>query len=255
MDQGFSFASLILSYFLIAGGLFGGTLLAFQLRLGNEWQALGSLAAGAFVGGFIAARASRGSTVVEPALGAVLVIGSICALAYNTPLGKLLWASAQQPTMKLIGSIAGAGLVGAIFGAAISEKLFGESTRSAIPWLLYTALTTFGSSVLVVMLAQLLSWSEQGAKLDPTKVILIGLGGGCLLGGLAVGASARTRPLFAAFLGGGLGVAGLFALINQVEKMDRDTLLGSLILAGAGAIITLIGTALGWAAFGRRHAG
>lgn len=255
MDQGFSFASLILSYFLIAGGLFGGTLLAFQLRLDDQWAMLGALAAGSFVGGFIAARASRGSTIVEPALGAVLVIASIAGLAYTTPFGKLLWAAAQEPTMKLIGSIAGAGLVGAILGAAISEKLFGESTRSAIPWLLYTALTTFGSSLLIALLAQLLFASERGSHLDNTSVILIGLGAGCLLAGLAVGASARTRPLFSAFLGGGLGVAGLFALINYVEKMDRDTLLGSAILAGAGAVVTLLGTALGWAAFGRRRAG
>jgi hypothetical protein len=254
MDQGFSLASVILSYFLIGGGMFGGTLLGFQLDTANQYAMLGAIAAGAGVGGFIAARASRGSTILEPAIAAVLVVGSIAGLAVTTPIGHLLWNAAQDQTAKVVGSIGAAGVVGGIVGAAISEKLLGESTRSAIPWLLYSALTTFGSSVLVVLLAQLLMWSERGAKLDSTNVLLIGLGGGCLLGGLAIGASARTRPLIAALLGGAVGVAGMFALVARAEPMDRDGLAGAAILAGAGGLVTLIGTALGWASFGRRHA-
>lgn len=254
MDQGFSFASVILSYFLIGGGMFGGSLLAFQVKSSNEWVTLACFAAGAFAGGFIAARASRGRTIAEPAIASVLVIGSIVALAANTPLGQLIWHAAQGQTMRVLGSLAGAGLVGSLIGAAISEKMFGASTTSSVPWLLYAALSTFGASILVLLFAQLLMWNERGAKLDSTAVILIGLAGGCFLSGLAIGASARTRPLIAAFLGGGLGIAGMFALIAKAQPMDRDTLAGAAILAGGGALITLIGTALSWAAVGRKHA-
>lgn len=254
MDKGFSFASVILSYFMIGGGMFGGTLLAFQLKSNNEYVSLACFAAGAFVGGFIAARASRGRTIAEPAIAAVLVIGSIVALAANTPLGQMIWHAAQDQTMRVLGSLAGAGLVGALLGAGISEKLFGESTTSSIPWLIYTALSAFGASMLVLLFAQLLMWSERGAKLDSTTVILIGLAGGCFLSGLAVGASARTRPLITAFLGGGVGIAGMFALIAQAQPMDRDSAAGAAILAAGGAIVTLIGTAISWAAVGRKHA-
>jgi hypothetical protein len=57
--QGFSFASLILSYFLVGGGMFAGSVAAVALQVHTELMAYLLLAGGAFVGGFIAARASR----------------------------------------------------------------------------------------------------------------------------------------------------------------------------------------------------
>jgi len=257
MTKGFSFASVILSYFLIGGGMFTGTLLTSYLHVDSEYVAYGLLALGALVGGFIAARASRGSTVAEPALGAVLVVGSIVGLGALTPYGQLLWGSAHDQTLKFVASVGVAGVVGALVGASLSEKLFGESTTSSVPWLLYTALTTFGSSVLVVLLSSLVFMSERGSSLNMVSVILIGMAVGCLLGGIAVGASARARPLLAAFLGGGIGIAGLFTLIAraQSQPMEKDATIGFIVLAVGGSIVTLIGTAIGWAAIGRRQAG
>jgi hypothetical protein len=75
-----------------------------------------------------------------------------------------------------------------------------------------------------------------------------------VLAGLAIGASARVRPLIAALLGGGIGIAGYCALLARTTPTDRDTVLGFAIFAGGGAIVTTIGTAIGWAAFGRRSA-
>jgi len=254
MSKGFSFASVILSYFLVGGGMFTATLVAGQLQLGGEYAGYAILALGAFVGGFIAARASHGSTIVEPAIGAIAVVATIVGLAAATPIGKLLWAAAQDQTTRFVGSVGISGVVGALAGAAISEKLFGESTRSSIPWLLYTALSAFGASLLATLFASLLFMSGKTDQLDAGAVVLIGLAAGCLLAGLAVGASARARPLIAALLGGGLGVAGFFVLIARATPQDADATTGMIVLAVGGAIVTLIGTAIGWAAVGRRQA-
>jgi hypothetical protein len=253
----FSFASLILSYFLVGGGMFTGTLVLGSLKTTSELMFYSLLAAGAFVGGFFAARASRGSTILEPALGALAVVATIVGLMATTSIGKLLWGEAHEQTVKYIAATAASGGGGALVGAFLSEKLLGDATPSSIPWILYTALSTFGAS----MLAALFGWiffvtGETGATADQiARMILLGVGAGCLLAGLAVGASARTRPLLAALLGGGAGVAGFFALAFRVLKAGdhRDT--ATLAVAGgAGCVVTLIGALVGWAAVGRRYA-
>jgi len=258
MDKGFSFASVILSYLLVGGGMFAATLVTSELQLSSEVAGYAMLAAGAFAGGFVAARASRGRTILEPALGAVAVVATIVGLAAATPVGKLIWAVAEDQTLKFVGSVGAAGVVGALLGAFLSEKALGEATRSSIPWLVYTAMSAFGACLLATLFASLVFLGDNGvtrSNLDLGVVLLIGSGAGCLLAGLAVGASARTRPLIAAFLGGGLGVAGYFALITRASPpTDHDTLTGLLVLVAGGAIVTLIGTALGWAAIGRRVA-
>jgi hypothetical protein len=260
MDNGFSFASVILSYFLVGGGMFTATLVAQHVKLPSEVAMYGVLAAGAFVGGFIAARASRGQTILEPAIGAVAVVATIVGLAALTPIGKLIWAMAQDETMKFVGAVGLTGVAGALIGAFLGEKLFGDATQSSIPWLLYTALAVFGGCLLATLFASIvvLGHAEFGTGGDGSRdlgaAILIGIGAGCLLAGLAVGSSARTRPLIAAFLGGGGGLAGYFALIARTTPTDHDTKLGLAMFAVAGALVTLIGTGLGWATVGRRHA-
>jgi hypothetical protein len=259
MDNGFSLASVILSYFLVGGGMFAATLVGGYLELSGELALYGLLAAGAFVGGFIAARASRGSTILEPAIGAVAVVATLVALAAGTPIGKLIWAFAQDETMKFVGVAGGTGAVGALLGAFLSEKAMGEATRSSIPWLLYTALSAFSACLLATLLASLVVAGDNPATragADQGTLLLIGIGAGCLMSGLAVGASAHTRPLVTAFLGGGGGVAGYFALMARTQPAaDRDRLIGLIALVAGGAIVTLIGTAVGWVMVGRRAAG
>jgi hypothetical protein len=257
MGKGFSFASVVLSYFLVGGGMFTATLVGSELRLAGEIPAYALLAAGAFVGGFVAARASRGQTILEPAIGAVAVVATIVGLAAGTPIGKLIWALAQDQTMRFVGGVGFAGVAGAVIGALISEKLLGEATRSSIPWLIYTAMAAFGACLLATLFSSIIVLGTQAANNtsdDLGKVILIGIGGGCLLAGLAVGASARVRPLFAAFLGGGLGVTGFFTLLARTTTPDdkSNVIAGIAVLAGGGALVTLIGTLFGWVAVGRR---
>jgi hypothetical protein len=257
MGNGFSFASVILSYFLVGGGMFTATLVGSELHLGSKLAAYALFAAGAFVGGFVAARASRGQTILEPAIGAVAVVATIVGLAAATPIGKLIWVMAQDQTMTFVGSVGLAGIVGALVGAFLSEKLLGEATQSSIPWIVYTALSTFGGCLLATLFASLVFLGDNAATrsgLDLTAAILIGIGGGCLLAGLAVGASSRVRPLLAALLGGGVGVAGFFTLVTRASPPDRssDAAAGIAVLAAGGAIVTLIGTLFGWITVGRR---
>ena len=258
--RGFSFASLILSYFLVGGGMFTGTLVAGTLKSPSEVIVYALLAAGAFVGGFVAARASRGSTILEPALGAIAVVGTIVGLAATTPIGKLIWGAAQDQTVKFIAAVAGAGGGGALVGAFLSEKLLGEATPSSIPWVLYTGLSTFGACLLATLFGSVIFVTRDTHMTQDQMgtAMLIGMGGGCLLSGMAVGASARTRPLLAALLGGGAGVAGFFALVMRATPRsgeDKDAVAGMIVLAVGGCIVTLIGALIGWASVGRRHAG
>jgi len=257
MDKSFSLASVILSYFLVGGGMFTATLVGNELRLSGELAAYALLAAGAFVGGFIAARASRGQTILEPAIGAVAVVATVVGLAATTAIGKLIWTSAQDQTMKFVGAVGATGIAGALIGAFLSEKLFGEATRSSIPWLIYSALAAFGASLLATLFTSIVfiggNTAAAGSDVKLSTVVLVGIGGGCLLAGLAVGASARVRPLIAALVGGGLGVAGYFAMIARTAPSDQSDAAGIAVLAGAGALVTLIGTAIGWVAVGRRH--
>jgi hypothetical protein len=214
------------------------------------------LAGGAFVGGFIAARESRGSTIIEPAIGAIAVIGTIVGLAAGTEFGKTVWAEAHDETIKLIAGVGGASLVGAIVGAFISEKLFGDATTSSLPWILYTALSVFGACLLALFVVVMVVKSEDASKIGLAAVLA--MAGGCLLSGISVGASARTRPLGAAFLGGGVGVAGFFYLSVRLsagpDGFTHDASVGLAILGGAGAVVTLIGALIGWGAVGKSAA-
>ena len=263
MDRRFSFASVVLSYFLVGGGMFSATLVVGALHLTATWAPYAGFAAGAFVGGFIAARASRGSTILEPVLGAIAVIATVVGLAAAAPLGQLIWAGAQSETARFVGEAGGASVVGALIGAALSERLFGESTQSSIPWLLYTALSAFGGSLLsmlVVSVAVAGGISAAAGRSDNELggAVLLGIAVGCLLSGLAGGASARTRPLFASLLGGTAGVAGFFVLLARAQgdrsMDDKQALAGLAIFAAAGGLVAMIGTALGWSIIGKREA-
>ncbi len=258
--RGFSFASLILSYFLVGGGMFTGTLAVGALEAESQIVVYLLLAAGAFLGGFVAGRASRGSTILEPALGAIAVVGTVVGLAATTPIGKLIWGVAQDETVKFIAAVGATGVGGALAGAFLSEKLLGEATRSSVPWILYTALSTFGACLLVTLFGSIVFIAgDTRATSDETgSIMLLGMAAGCLLSGLAVGASARTRPLLAAMLGGGAGVGGFCALVVRAMgrgAADKDAVTGAVVLAVGGCIVTLIGALIGWAAVGKRQAG
>ncbi len=259
--RGFSVASVVLSYFLVAGGMFTGTLLMSIMRVPGEVPGYAFLAGGAFLGGFIAARASHGSTIIEPAIGAVAVVATVVGLAASTDIGQIIWILAKDATLRFVGTVGLTCVGGAIAGAFLSEKILGEATQSSLPWVIYSGMSAFGACLIATLIASFVfvtggAEPGVGAVDSLAKMMLLGMVAGCLIAGTAVGASARTRPLVAAFLGGGLGVAAVFYLTHRLAPgSTKDAAAGIAVLAGGGAIVTFIGSAIGWVAVGRRHAG
>ena len=259
--RGFSFSSVILSYFLVGGGLFTGLLVLGMLHISGDVPQYGMLVAGGFVGGFIAARASQGSTILEPAIGAVGVVATIVAMGATSDLGRELWHVAQGETMKFVGLVGLCAAGGAIGGAFVSEKVHGDATTSPLPWVLYTAFATFGACMLATLIgAFLFAKTTPEATVDNAdslaKMVLLGLVIGCFLAGIVCGAQARIRILFASLVGGALGVAGLGLLAAGTGPGPNDKAAeGLAVLAVGGAIVTLIGSAIGWGAIGKRNAG
>jgi hypothetical protein len=251
----FSPASVILSYFLVGGGLFAGTLTAGLLESTNQvlWYAL--LAGGAFVGGFVAARASRGSTILEPAIGAVGVVATVVALAASTVVGKAIWSVAHDETLRLIAGVGLSSMFGALAGAFVSEKVFGEATESSLPWIIYIAFSTFGACLLAFMIVAGVLKSDT-TETTAGAAVFAAIGLGCILAGVCSGASARTRPLLASLLGGSIGVFGFFLLLWKLypgseHGKTSELFAGFAILAVGGGVVTLIGTALGWGTVGK----
>lgn len=257
--MGFSFASVVLSYFLVAGGLLAGALGAAYIHTSSEAVGIVLYAVGSFFGAFLAGRASKGSTIIEPVIGAVLVLATFVGMVAASDVGKALWATSSGETAKAAIELAASIAVGAFAGAFVAEKFFGEATTSAFPWVLFTAVATMGGCFLATVIAAWLFVSggdeSKGAIEKLVAMMFAGMGIGCVLSGIASGASARVRILGASFLGGAIGVAGFCLLVTHGQAKGNDAAAGIAVLAGGGAIVTFIGTAIGWFAVGKRNAG
>ncbi|HKA91039.1 MAG TPA: hypothetical protein VKE22_25430 [Haliangiales bacterium] len=258
LDRSFSFSSILNSYFMVAGGVALALLGATYLKLEGNLPLVAAIGAGAFVGGWFAARASRGSTIIEPAIGALLMVATTGALLAATKGGQFLWHVAQDEVLKDAGIVGGVALAGALVGAFISEKALGEATTSALPWILYVALAVLGGCFIAWQIGVVLPYQEVvggiGRDADTAaKVLLIATAVGALLSGAGAGASARTRVIAAAFLGGGAGVFGAFLLAKQLLGSEWDVA-GAAVIAGGGAIVATLGAAIGWGLIGRRGA-
>lgn len=256
--QGFSFASVVLSYFLVGGGMFTAMLIAGFAQVTSDVVIYSMMAAGAFVGGFIAGRASRAETVLEPAIGAVGVIGTIVGLAAGTEVGTFLWHVDRDSMVKLVGLVGGLAAGGALGGAWLSERLLGESTTSRGPWVLYAALATFGACLISTVITSVLlatsSYAETASGHAMGTALIAGLGLGCLLAGLAIGASARVRPILASFVGAILGTAAYAVLLARsggTSGTSSEELMIISMFAIGGGVATVIGAGIGWATVGK----
>ena len=256
---GFSVASVILSYFLIAGGTFLTTLLAARLGLENEYLGYGIMAVGAFLGGFIAARASRGSTIIEPAIGAIAMVASIVGLGLAVAGSEDRAVILLPGNMKGIALTAAASAGGGIAGAFLSEKVLGKSTASSAPWFIYTALAAFGAGVMGSIFGGVIGQGETGPMLAMLVVC-------CLLVGGAAGASAGSRPLVATLFGGAAGMFAFFYLAIMIVvgilgeaqlgtgDIPSEVYAGLAVIAGGAGLATMIGALIGWVAVGKKNA-
>src|SRR5262245_36119144 len=98
----FSLAAVLLSYFLVAGGM--ALALILMAKLGTTGLAVfyGTLGLGGAIGGAFAARASPGSTIIEPAIGAVLVIGTLVGAMVGSEIGAFFWHVAKDEIIRIV---------------------------------------------------------------------------------------------------------------------------------------------------------
>jgi len=255
--SGFSLTSVVLSFLLVAGGIVAALVAAYAIKFeGGQYTLHIIMAVGAAFGGFLAARASRGSTILETAIGGGLVIATLVGLLWATWFGRYLLGAVQRGALIAGGACA----VGGAIGAFIGEKMGGEG-RSSLPFVLYSALAALGGSFLVYVGVMAFSARSLGAMLrhegrSNSGQLIVGLAVGCLVTGVACGASARSRPLLATLLGSAAGVFGFFYLVFAMfgYPMEGDALIGAGVFAGGGGIVALLGAFLGWKLAGTRTA-
>jgi len=131
----FSPSWVVVSYFLICGGVCAAA--AGYAAVGAREPGAGYAAffVGAALGGFLSGRASPHRSYLEPALAATLVVGSLMAFIYATPMGRLGVAMARSEVNVDVwrhAAIAGGlGFGGGFFGA-----ILGEATQPKAPGML-----------------------------------------------------------------------------------------------------------------------
>ena len=256
----FSIASVILSYFVVAGGIALGLVGVTLLELHSEVAVYGALAAGGAVGGFLAARASRGSTITEPAIGGVLVVATMVGIFVGTDIGELIWHVAQDQITKIVAIAGGAAVAGAIAGALVSEKLFGAHSQNSLAWLVYVAVAVLGASyvaIIVLMGAMLRGQASREDDATSAGIYFTAMGVGALLSGLAAGASAPRRILLVSLIASVIGVMGFFLLLRALPgvKADSDAAIGFAIIGVGCGLVTLVGSLIGWKTVGQRARG
>ena len=254
---GFSVASVVLSYFLVAGGVALGLIGLTLLKPEQEAMLYVAILAGSALGGFAAGRASRGTTVTEPAIGGVLVVATLAGIFVGTDAGDFLWHVAKDEITRLVAIAAGAAILGALAGAIVSEKVLGAHSRAAAVWLVHVAIAVLGAAfvaMLVLLAATLRGQTGDGVQ---AGIYFGSMAAGALLAGLAAGASAPRRILLASFLGTIAGVMGFYLLMRTLPGVNDDqgdAAAGFAIIGVGCGLVTLLGAAIGWAAIGKRHA-
>jgi hypothetical protein len=258
-DTSFSLASVILGLFQVAGAV-GVVYLGLTLgEVQGEWVHWAITGGGGFLGGWVAARSSRGHTVLEPFLGAILAAALFFGMIWVAYFGAWLWEAARDQSIRTVVTTAGPVLGGALVGAFLSEKLFGDSTTSTVPWVLYLLLAAFGGCLVAMFGARIAGFYHPEAAANQDLVFLGLIATGCLLSGIAGGATARRRPLAAAFIGGAIAIAGFRYLAYQagqtipasgISLVDENMWIVIALFGGAGGFVEVIGATLGWSLFG-----
>lgn len=218
----FSLSWVFVSYFLICGGVCAAA--AGYAAMGAREPSAGYAAffVGAALGGFLSGRASPHRSYLEPALAAALVIASLMAFVYATPMGRLGVAMARSEVnvdvWRHAAIAGGVGFAGGFFGAII-----GEATQPKAPgllplrWLLLAVFISAGalfaaSTAAVILLANDAARAALGQMwtggIDPGKplvtedrVVLVAAAAAAsaaILGGVVTQVGAPRRMLLPA---------------------------------------------------------
>ena len=259
----FSLSWVFVSYFLICGGVCAAA--AGYAAVGARDPSAGYAAffVGAALGGVLSGRASPHKSYLEPALAAALVVASLMAFVYATPMGRLgvemARSEAHVDVWRHAAIAGGLGFGGGFFGAVI-----GEATQPKAPgmlplrWLLLSVFINAGAlfaatTAAVIALANDAARAALGQMwlggIDPSKplvtedrVVLLAAAAAStasILGGVITQLGAPQRMLLAAFGGTFLVMSG--ALLGVAAAGHRlgqfvGTALAFGALAGAVAM-------------------
>jgi MFS family permease len=270
--RSFALGWVVVSYFLVLGGIAAALVITIAAEVRDRYVGYGLVAAGAAIGGLFAGRASPHRSLLEPALAAALVIGSLVAFLSQTLLGQFVdvlihavtteTAENRGDMWRHIGVIAGVAAAGGLVGGAIGE-ITAPATPSpgALRWMGMALLITAGALLASSLVSHVLLvdralrdggmarvWEGRQLVSDDALVraTTIALAAGAFLGGLVTQAAAPVRRLGAIAFAVLLGYGGLlFAVIDPRQGVDRDTMLGVVVIAIGGALIAVVGALVG----------
>jgi hypothetical protein len=259
----FSLSWVIVSYFLVAGGVVVAIAVAVAARITDPRAGYAVIAGGALVGGVFAGRASPHRAIVEAALAGALLVGSLLLFAKATPIGRLALAfGGDEVTTTMITSAVfafGGGLIGSVLGE-LSRAV--EPSDSATRWMFLAWLITAGALLLATIVSSVLvvdravaeqglyqAWRE-GLVVDDRDVAIAGviaLGVAAAVGGMVTQLAAPRRLAIAIGLAVAVGYAimlGLAARGGSGDASPRDLAIGIGVLSAGGGVVAAIGAAI-----------
>jgi MFS family permease len=270
--RSFSLGWIVVSYFLVLGGIAAALVITVAAEIRDRYVGYGLVAAGAAIGGLFAGRASPHRSLLEPAIAAALVIGSLVAFLSQTLLGQFVdvlihavtteTADDRSDMWRHIGVIAGVAAAGGLIGGAIGElTASGTPSPGALRWMGMALLITAGALLASSLVSHVLLvdralrdggmarvWEGRSLVSDDALVrsTMIALAAGAFLGGLVTQAAAPVRRLAAIGAAVLLGYGALlFAVIDPRQGVDQSTALGVVVIAVGGALIAVIGAIVG----------
>lgn len=234
----------LVSYFLIAGGV---ALAAVALALFAEVGRTTSDAVfflGALVGGLFAGRASRHKAVAEPAVAALLVVGTLIAV-FTVGLGRDFSWTADEGILPIpvqLGLIAGlGGLVGGLIGR---RSRTAGSVDSAFRWWGIATLINLGATFMLVTFT--MSLAVRAGEDEGVGAIFLGLGLAWLISGFVSQAIMPRKMLWVAGAGSiGIVLLGVAFSVSRGDLQPSATI-GAAFLWGIGTLVGAFGAVFGW---------
>jgi hypothetical protein len=259
--HGFSLAWVVVSYFLICGGLCAA-MAGYALTGTEDPYAIGAaLFVGAAVGGFLAGRASPHRSYLEPALAAALVVGSIIAFVYTTPLGKMMVDRHRDQIMRVALQLGGIGAAGGFLGALVGEAMQKSAHGVRMLGWIIQALFIAGGALFAAVTAAavvLLSEAAQAALVQSwlgginqdqplvsedrvTAAAVIAGSVAAFVSGLVIQMGAPRRVLFPAAVGALLVMFGAVMAIGVAAKRADEMVAPAAFFAAVAAALALVG--------------
>lgn len=274
----FSLRWVVVSYFLVCGGLAAAVAGYATTRTQDPYVVGAAMFVGAAVGGFLAGRASPHRSYAEPVLAALLVVGSVLTFVYVTPLGRVLVEQHRDQVLRAALEVGGVGAVGGLLGALVGEgtQRFAHGVN-ALGWAIRATVIAAGALLMVstaigltllneaAQAAVVQAWTggaEAGQPLvsEDRVSVAAGLAAGvaALLTGLVTQMGAPRRALFAPALGAALVIGAAVMAIGWAAGRAAELIGPAALFAGAAAVIALVGALVSYGvarASGRLSAG